>query len=260
LETPRGKRQLIVLVRPAVPTAGAPGARRRRRRTGSLVAPEYSTISSILSRYGAAIAPLFPASAPIIKSRRRLAAPPTAPASSVYNRVTAKDENLDEIAKALQEVPAVEAAYVKPAPEPALNNMTPRASPSKPTSTPDFSPRQDYLAPAPTGIDAHYAWTLAGGKGSSVNIVDVEGEWRTSHEDLGVNCRGVLGGVQPGDIGWRNHGTAIIGTCIGADNGLGITGICPDATLGMVSIFGPDDWTSSAAITQLSMRQHAALS
>jgi len=206
---------------------------------------------NILKSFDASIAPMFAASATVQDRRRPQAAAPTAPAApSMYNRVVAKDSRLDEIAKALRDVPVVEAAYVKPAPEPAINRMMPAAAPPSHPTTPDFSARQDYLNAAPTGIDAHYAWTIAGGKGDGVNIIDVEGEWRLSHEDLQVNNRGLLGGVPPGDAGWRNHGTAVVATCIGANNGLGVTGICPAAKLGMISIFGAEDRTSSAAIRE----------
>lgn len=170
--------------------------------------------------------------------------------------MVAKDGYLNDIATALREVPVVEAAYIKPAPEPAVNRMRPTAA-APAMGSPSFSSRQDYLANAPAGIDAQYAWTQAGGRGAGVTIIDVEGEWRTSHEDLCMNNNGVLSGVVPGDLGWRNHGTAVVGTCIGANNGLGITGICADAKLGMISIFGDDDRTSSAAIREAADRLSA---
>jgi hypothetical protein len=83
------------------------------------------------------------------------------PDLSVYYRVEAPDERLDELAERPQ-VYAVEAAYVKPPAEPAemrLNEMMPRNE-EPPTHTPDFTSRQDYLGPAPVGIDARYAWSL----------------------------------------------------------------------------------------------------
>jgi hypothetical protein len=253
LDTPRGERHLIALVRATTPAVGAPGV---QRQAGRFAAPTHSAISQILGAFDATITPLFPAAEPAAAKR---AAAPTAPAlPSIYNRVVAKDESLEAIAKELRALAIVEAAYVKPTPEPAVNRMRPAASaPAAHLLTPDFSPRQDHLASAPAGIDARYAWTLPGGRGSGVTIIDVEGEWRTSHEDLTVNCNGVLGGGVPGDLGWRNHGTAVIGTCIGANNGLGITGICTDAKLGMISIFGGDDRTSSAAIREAADKLNA---
>jgi hypothetical protein len=205
-----------------------------------------------LQRFKASMSPMFLAGG----ARPRAAAPTAATEAiadpaQIYQRVLAKDEQLHDLAAALREVPAVAAAYVKPGPEPAINTMQPLgAPPAGPNATPDFTPRQDYLGPAPAGIDARYAWTLAGGKGGGVNVVDVEGEWQLTHEDLLTNNRGVLGGAVPGDPGWRNHGTAVAGVCLGSDNGLGVTGICSGASISMVSIFGAANRTTSAAIRE----------
>lgn len=217
----------------------------------------HPTISSILKQHNATITPLF-APAPKagligLELRANVAAPmPGLPgAMRLYHRVIAEDRELDEIAGALRSVPAVEAAYVKPRAEPPINRMQPRvAAPAPPVQSPDFSGRQIHLGPAPAGVDAHYAWTLTGGAGAGVNIVDVEGEWRFSHEDLKLNNRGLLGGTSPNDIGWRNHGTAVVGVCTANRNSFGVTGICPDAKIGMVSIFGSTDRTSSTAIRE----------
>lgn len=169
----------------------------------------------------------------------------------MYHRVTAKEDVLTQIAKELRSTQAVEAAYVKPAPEPAINRMAPRASPpGPPMPSPDFTGRQDYLNAAPIGVDARFAWGRTGGRGAGVTIVDVEGEWRLTHEDLLANNNGLLGGTVPGDQGWRNHGTAVVGVCIGTRNALGVTGICADAKVGMISIFGAPNRTSSTAIRE----------
>jgi Subtilase family len=248
LDAPRGKRQLIVLVRATPPRAAAPGPQKRTSRS---LAAQQPMLQNILTNYGASLGPMFPAGRgrTAAGAVRRAAAPSAAAAPSVYNRVLAEEAKLDEIAKALRDVPTVDAAYIKPAPEPAINRMTPSGGPPA-AATPDFSPRQDYLAAAPGGIDAHYAWKQSGGRGKGVTIIDVEGEWQLSHEDLKVNNNGLLGGTVPGQDGWRNHGTAVAGTCIAANNGLGITGICADARLGMISIFGSEDRTSSMAIRE----------
>jgi Subtilase family len=145
---------------------------------------------------------------------------------------------------------AVIGAYVKPPAEPAqaINDMVP--SPQEaPPATPDFSTRQGYLDVAPGGIDARWAWTQAGGRGTGVQIIDIEGAWRFTHEDLLQNQGGVIGGAQSTDLGWRNHGTAVGGEFGGDDNGIGITGICPDAKVRAISIFGPG-MGSAVAIRQ----------
>lgn len=74
----------------------------------------------------------------------------------------------------------VEDAYIKPAPDVA------------PPATPDFSIRQGYLDAAPIGVDARHTWAFPGGKGNGVKIVDIEGAWEFSNEDLRQNQGGVF--------------------------------------------------------------------
>jgi hypothetical protein len=172
------------------------------------------------------------------------------PDLSVYYSVEVSGPDLDKLASSLIEVETIEAAYVKPPAEPPqfLNDMA--AAPEEaPPITPDFTARQGYLDPAPGGIDARFAWTVAGGRGAGVGIIDIEGAWRFSQEDLLLNQGGVIGGVQSTDIRWRNHGTAVVGEFGGDVNALGVTGICPDANARAISIFGPGQG-SAAAIRQ----------
>ena len=51
-------------------------------------------------------------------------------------------------------------------------------------ATNDLRPSQGYLDDPPDGIGAAAAWTRPGGRGQGVRIIDVEGAWRFSHEDL----------------------------------------------------------------------------
>ncbi|MFD0934048.1 S8 family serine peptidase [Methylobacterium trifolii] len=141
------------------------------------------------------------------------------------------------MAKELFSVPGVEAAYVKPPAEPPmLNDMAPTLA-EPPGATPDYRPRQVYLKPAPEGVDAVFAWEQPGGRGEGVTIYDVEGGWCFEHEDLVRNSLGLGGGIVSADMGWRNHGTAVMGVFGGDQEGRGITGICPDAKVGAVAIF-----------------------
>jgi hypothetical protein len=173
---------------------------------------------------------------------RSLASPSVSPdiphSLSKYYRVDAPDEQLQQIAETVRKHPAVEAAFLKPPPEPAtvLNTMLPRAA-EPPAQTPDFTPRQTYLDAAPGGVDARYAWTVTGGSGDGVSIIDIEGEWRFTHEDLIENQRGVVSGTPPGDLGWRNHGTGVLGVFQGDRNSFGVTGICPNGNVRAISIF-----------------------
>lgn len=172
------------------------------------------------------------------------------PDLSVYYKVEAPAENLEAIAAALRETEGVQAAYVKPAAEPPqLNTMAPTTA-EPPSRTPDFTSRQEYLGSAPAGIDARFAVTWPGGDGAGVSIIDVEGAWRFSHEDLAANQGGVVGGTESPDIGWRNHGTAVIGEFSGDGNGFGITGICPQANVRAISIFPTSSNGSARAIRQ----------
>jgi hypothetical protein len=245
-----GERELIVLASavqlwgPSEPQA-APASVSMRALGAEMVV--HATVASILKTYGASIQPLFAADPRERGGNRGLAEAPGPPAPArLYHRVVADDGHLDDIAQALRGVELVEAAYVKPRAEPAINRMQATAPARAAAGSPDFSTRQDYLMAAPSGVDAHYAWTQAGGKGAGVNIVDVEGAWRLTHEDLLTNKRGLLGGTQSNDIGWRNHGTAVLGVFSASENSFGVTGICPDAKVGMVAVFGTARTTSAA--------------
>jgi hypothetical protein len=224
------------------------------RATAAGVAADAASVTSlkkVLSGAGATIEPIFgsPERAQIQAEEANLDPAATiAPGLAVYHRVAGPEDGLEDLAARLLEDDVVEAAYVKPPAEPAqLNDMTAAAAEAPPV-TADFTARQLYLDPAPGGIDARYAWTLAGGRGAGVRIVDIEGAWRFSHEDLLQNQGGVIGGVQSADIRWRNHGTAVVGEFGGDVNAFGVTGICPDANVRAVSIFTAGGASSSAAL------------
>jgi serine protease len=149
-------------------------------------------------------------------------------------------EDLAELVERLNALDSVEVAYAEPRPEPAMVNFgmdaalrTLLAAADLPPTTPLYENNQGYLNPAPTGIDARYAWTVAGGAGAGVRIVDVEGGWRTTHEDMPALF--FQGGTQVNDIGWRNHGTAVLGEMVGVANGYGVTGIVHQAQAGVQS-------------------------
>ena len=165
-----------------------------------------------------------------------------------------RDHELDpQLTDRLNDTDAVATAFVKPpAALPVLppSHVGADSSPGpEPDGDPDdFLPRQGYLAPARKGgIGAQAAWERPGGDGAGVRIVDVEAEWRFTHEDLQLNAGGLLGGRPPGDLEWRNHGTNVLGVLRGEHNGRGISGICAGATVQGVSFFG-EGWGTAAAI------------
>jgi len=102
---------------------------------------------------------------------------------------------------------------------------------------------QAYLDPAPGGMDVRYAWTLPGGKGENVKIVDIELNWNLQHQDLAAatsNAFILVKGIDrlPDDVQNQsniNHGTAVLGELIAADDGVGVTGIANRAGLGLIN-------------------------
>lgn len=120
----------------------------------------------------------------------------------------------------------MEVTYAEPPAEPAMMDIPP--------PTPDFEAQQGYLDPAPLGIDAEHAWTIPGGRGQNVKIMDVEGAWNIDHEDMPLLSP--QGGSQYLSLFWRNHGTAVLGEMVGIDNGYGVTGIVPQAQAGFEGI------------------------
>ena len=228
--------ELIVLAKPAAAL---------RAKNESLISEAglpTSKAEKKLSKYQAIMKPLFGPSEErvesMVRAQESLASTSLMPLSGFY-RVEAPQKNLEKIRKDMLEEDLFDGVYIKPAVEPAdeINTMVAVAD-APPSSTADFSNRQIYLNAAPDGVDARWAWTQAGGKGDDVRIVDLEGNWRFTHEDLMQKQGGVIGGTVIDDLGWRNHGTAVIGEYGGDINGFGIQGICSDAITSAVSFWG----------------------
>ena len=223
-------------------------------KAGVAVPPSLRTTEGIsnlfaLSSESAAVRPLFHP-----RPRQKYASPEAAHAATLqmdrFYHVSAPDEQLESLHGQLLKHTLVEAAYIKPPTHFAvlMNQIAPSAL-AAPSLTPDFTGRQGYLDPAPGGVDARYAWTVAGGDGYGINVIDIEGEWQFTHEDLHQHKGGVVAGTPPGNSDWRNHGTAVIGTISADANGIGVTGIAPGVSLRAISIF-PESYGSSSAIQQ----------
>ena len=89
-------------------------------------------------------------------------------------------------------------------------------------------PAQGYLDPAPSGIDAEFAWTVIGGDGAGQRFIDLEGGWTLNHEDLAAHGAGILFGSLLNSS--RPHGTAVLGEVCAVDNTLGCVGIAPNVS------------------------------
>lgn len=136
--------------------------------------------------------------------------------------VPEKPDEAPDLARRLNRQGPVWKAVVAPKPVPAA-----MASGSSRGSR-NFEPAQGYLASAPDGIGAMAVWDAVGGRGKGVTICDIEGNWNRSHEDLPRGIR-LLGGTLIDDLGWRNHGTAVLGEMVSRPNDFGTVGISHQA-------------------------------
>ncbi len=216
-----------------------------------------SDLASVLKRYGASLKPIFGATEERVMARMAAISEAVhAPMEdlSVFYRVDAPAEQLPELRDRLAASEHVEAAFIKPGTElPVINDMA--AAPEEPPpASPDFSARQIYLNAAPAGVDARWAWTQSGGRGRDIRIIDVEGNWRFTHEDLNQNQGGVVAGSPIAGVDWTNHGTAVLGEYSGDVNTIGIIGISSDATASAIS---HGSIGSAAAINQAASRLRA---
>lgn len=232
---PSSARQLIVV------TKAHAGLRAAGPALTSVTGAKVGDLNSLLRSSGASMTPLFGAEDRVLA--KMAVAPAAAAAASgltSFYQVHAEDGKLDKLARDLLRQDLVDGAFVRPRIEPPTLPETFATKPTEvaPPTTPSFLTRQMYLEAAPGGIDAKFAWTRPGGQGQGVRIIDIEGEWRFSHEDLAQNQGGVVGGVPPNNIDWRNHGTAVLGEFSGDDNPIGVTGICPLGNVRAISIFG----------------------
>ncbi|HEX7333640.1 MAG TPA: RICIN domain-containing protein [Pyrinomonadaceae bacterium] len=112
---------------------------------------------------------------------------------------------------------------------------------------PDLSANQGYLNAAPEGIDARYGWTIPGGRGQDVKLIDVEYDWVTDHEDFAPGSNRFWGRRPPAvpcvyDGSSSEHGTAVMGVLNAPHNSFGINGIAPDIGYGLSSICRPLGW------------------
>ena len=245
---------------PELVCLAAPGAGLRARafEVASVNGVNTRSLNAVLNAAGAVMLPIFGSEPRVAASRAATAVAEAAllPDLTSYYSVQVDPDKMAKLAEDLMNVPAVQAAYVKPPATPPLwrdesdTQMANAAPDGELAPTASFTARQLYLDVAPGGIDARYGWTRSGGKGQGVRIIDIEGAWRFTHEDLLQNQGGVIGGTQSTDIGWRNHGTAVTGVFGGDENAFGINGITPLANVRAISIFSSGGANSAAAIRQ----------
>jgi len=152
--------------------------------------------------------------------------------ASWYSITLPAGSDAEAVAAQLRSLPEVEFAYPAPEPAPAPAAPVAPARPALASTTPDLTGLQDYLEPAPQGIDADFSRQDPRARGAGVAIVDLEFDWNMSHEDLQLDSSSDLGGTTFARFPtFENHGTAVFGELVGKDNGYGVTGSVPDATM-----------------------------
>ncbi|WP_030560240.1 S8 family peptidase [Streptomyces aureocirculatus] len=237
--TYRGAEQELILV-------ARPEAQLRAQEQGvrSATGSDVTALNMFLTDEQLTLEPLFGS-----EDRLRAAMPEQAddvPDLALFYRVRGGEDRADELRARMAALPGIDTAYVKPGAVPAtLGRAGHEGSTGEPDETrrrkegmpvtPDFSGRQGYLRPAPEGVDAYWAWQRLGGGGDGVTVIDIEGAWQLSHEDLTAKLAGVVIGTPVQDLAWRNHGTAVLGVIAGDRNTFGITGIAPDTATAAAS-------------------------
>jgi subtilisin family serine protease len=191
--------------------------------------PEATQLNNVLADFRVRrVAPHFELPKRVLAERAEAVTGVRAKVSSDYAKggfvqiVPEKSGDAAAIAKRLDKSDSVWTAYVAPRPVPASINTGTSAG------SRNFEPAQGYLHSAPNGIGAAHIWSTAGGRGRGITVCDIEGNWNFKHEDLpaGIN---LIGGTPINDIGWRNHGTAVLGEIVSKSQEFGTVGIARDA-------------------------------
>jgi subtilisin family serine protease len=251
---PASPRELIVIARPEAQL------RVTDKGVVSLTNFDVKCLNDLLRKSDRTLHPLFHHSKKLPKCRddyRRIKDDVAPPDLSVYFRLYAPDRELESLARQLYGEPAIEAAYVKPGAVPPVWNTGvieedghPKLFSNALASLDVSELPQSYLDDPPAGIGARSVWGMyTGADGTGVKIIDIEGGWRFTHEDLRVNQGGLVAGTQNNDPEWTRHGTAVLGIIGGDKDDRGITGICPGAFVQAVS--NTDStiaWGTAAAI------------
>jgi hypothetical protein len=143
--------------------------------------------------------------------------------------VDALDDELQAVADALLASPLTEWVHFEtltPPPPSAL--LTP--CDDIPPVTPSYVNFQTYRGPNP-GMNMNAAWQMFDARGAGVRIADCEYWYNANHEDL---CDVI---PEPGqtphpeiiNLGWDEHGTAVLGQLVAAENEYGCTGLVPES-------------------------------
>lgn len=160
-----------------------------------------------------------------------------------------KAADAEKLAKQLDKLDSVWKAVVAPQPVPAA------APTGDSTLSRNFEPCQGYLHSPPNGIGAMAVWDTYKAAGRGVTICDIEGNWNFDHEDL-PRFRQIGGDLVP-DIGWKNHGTAVLGEMVSKRGRSGTVGISHRARAVVQSAVIDGVWNTAGAIANATRRLRA---
>lgn len=98
---------------------------------------------------------------------------------------------------------------------------------------------QRYLNnPGDGGIGIVTVWSLPGGRGANVTVTDVEYDFIKSHNELADRVEDLGAGSPQLPGKFSAHGTASLGVIGSSSDGIGTTGVAPDATLRFSAVGG----------------------
>jgi serine protease len=196
--------------------------------TGTTGKSMQSVNRTLAAAHGITISPLYDGAPDQLQAQReqrqRQSGRELADKSLAFKITTSDPAQAQALIDALNQDPLIELAYMPPVP------ANPALAPG------DYTGQQGYKSPASAnGIDVAAVASLPGGTGQGVRIIDLENGWDLHHVDLSKAALALIGTIQSSKLDDQNHGTAVLGELVGDSNAYGVTGIAPDATLGLVS-------------------------
>ncbi len=226
------------------------GIRIRRAPDGALASPDHALVRARAALHGRVIEPHFANlrdALTTLRDRVRRALPAGAPMPAdlrQYFRVPTRGAN-DVVALLadLRDAPGVATAYAPARRAPSPGDLAP--------VTPSLVGQQSWRGVAPTGVDAFALQQVTGGMGRGARVVDIEVSWRLDHEDCATLRPGALIGPPPAAAVGEDHGTAVGGILAADNDEFGVSGLVPDANLGLVTALPGGYSVAGAIVTAL---------
>jgi serine protease len=135
---------------------------------------------------------------------------------------------------------------------PQIDDVELQSTPA-PLPSPSLAATQGYRTyGTPNGLGILDLPVAPGASGANVKIIDIEYSWNQQHEDLDKAAFPdalISVGIPIDPFSNSAHGTAVLGMLVGDDDGQGITGIVPDAEIGMVNANGSLGYDVALAIS-----------